>query len=206
MQKMTFGQVTILKDVSAEAETTEGMRSLLALAGITQAEEPPAKGTPSPGKAAATPASEPETAPPAKRGRAAKPEPEPEEEAEEEEEEKPAAKKARTGKKAAAPEPEPEEEDEEEEETEDEEAEEEEEEEKPAPKKGKRGKIDPKAKELQEATKLREVVAYIVKQGLDEFDAILAACEEIKDQVPLLRRVTDMAGRVRAAYDVVTVG
>jgi hypothetical protein len=117
---------------------------------------------------------------------------------EEEEEEAPPPKRGGRSKPAKA----------EEEELEEDEGEEEEEEEgAPPPKKGKKkggGEID--TSKLQSAAKLREIVQYIMDQGHEKLEDVIKVCEEIQQDVPLLRRVADIPGRVKNAYEVLKEG
>jgi len=106
-----------------------------------------------------------------------------------------AAKPARSPKKAAvkaakAPEPEPEEDEEEEEIVED-----------AGDEDGGEGpEVDVQHPELQEAVRLRQVVSHLMEIGFSSKEEVVAICEEIKDDVPLLTRVANVPDRVGKAY------
>ena len=123
------------------------------------------------------------------------------------------AKPAKGGKKSKAkpePEPEPEEDeegDEEEEEDSDgeEEAdEEEEEEEEEAPAKPAKGGKNVEVKltpAIRNATKLREVLDDLIKQGVRSKKQLLKACNAFKDKVPVLSKIADLESRVPKAAE-----
>jgi len=64
--------------------------------------------------------------------------------------------------------------------------------------------VDPSHDGLQNARRLREVVQHILDQGFEDQDEIVAVCEEIKDEVPLLQRVQNIPDRVGKAYNMLS--
>lgn len=113
----------------------------------------------------------------------------------------------------AAPPPEPEEEDEPEEVEEEEELEEEdveddetdEDEEEDNRSRGADFSVDPNHPALQNATRLREVVQFVVDQGFDGADEVITVCKEIRTEVPLLGRVhaDHFEDRISKAYTII---
>lgn len=65
------------------------------------------------------------------------------------------------------------------------------------------GEVNPTHPELQDARRLREVVTHIMGLGIAERADVIKTCEGIKDDVPLLTRVSDIAGRVGKAFDMI---
>jgi hypothetical protein len=98
-------------------------------------------------------------------------------------------------------------------------AEEEEEDEEPAPKKAS-AKANGKAKaapppeedeedvadELLNARKLRDVLGYLMDNGVNDPDDIKAECNRLKDKVPVLQRINDLDSRIDRTLEVMDMG
>lgn len=57
--------------------------------------------------------------------------------------------------------------------------------------------------ELMQARKLRDVLVYLLKQGITDPNKVLAECERLKSQVPVLQRITNMEERVPRTLGVI---
>lgn len=73
----------------------------------------------------------------------------------------------------------------------------------PAPAKA-NGKVD--ATPLQGMTSLGEIVVHLYEKGTTTPDVLVAECVALKEQVPLLGRITNLEERVRRAYEVKGLG
>ncbi len=63
------------------------------------------------------------------------------------------------------------------------------------------------AKELLEARKLRDVLAYLMdKESLTDHDELKARCAAIKESVPCLQRITDLDSRIDRTLEVMDMG
>ena len=54
---------------------------------------------------------------------------------------------------------------------------------------------------LAKFTKLVDVIEVLREGGLTDDDALIAECERIKDQVPVLKKIPDLAGRVKRVLE-----
>lgn len=62
--------------------------------------------------------------------------------------------------------------------------------------------VDPEHKDLQKARRLRDVVVHLRDEcGVKDVKEMIEICKQIKNDVPLLKRVNDIDERVTAAYD-----
>lgn len=66
------------------------------------------------------------------------------------------------------------------------------------------GKVDPAP--LHSMTSLGEIVVHLYEKGMTSPDALVAECAALKEQVPLLGRITNLEERVRRAYEVKGLG
>ena len=120
----------------------------------------------------------------------------------------PKSGKASNGAKAAPPDDEDEEDEEDEEEDEDEdeddeddEDEDEDEDEEPAA--GGKGKTLQITNELKNATKLREVIMALMKQGIKSKKDLTAACIKLQPKLKVLQPIQDLQTRVPRAVELV---
>lgn len=60
--------------------------------------------------------------------------------------------------------------------------------------------------ELVTAGRLKQIVVFLQERGFHTDDAIIAACEKIKDRVPVLSRLPVVADRVKVALEVLRQG
>ena len=68
------------------------------------------------------------------------------------------------------------------------------------------GKASEAPPELVNARKLRDILAYFMKAGITDKDALVAECEKVRVSVPILARIANLDERVGRTLEVMDMG